>query len=340
MGTNAFLDIAIALVLMYLVLSLISTVLNEYIATKMKLRASTLKDALQQILDNKTLRHDFYDHGLIDGANKAVGGGAAANENTAEGHVSYLSGQTFAMAVLGSVDPTKPIPGFADVKTAIETMPDCNIRDVLLAQLAAANGNLDMLRSNVANYFDAAMDRVSGTYKRKLKFISLLVGIGIVVVLNADSIAVGTALWKDASLRAQMVQSASAMVASGKGAALSGDKKIDNPWDQISALENGLRPLPIGLDRGEISKGFSQLWGSMPWKNTQSWADYFRKVMRGASWTLMKLIGLFITALAISLGAPFWFDMLSKFMNVRGSGPPPDRTTSPQTAAAPSGDNT
>jgi hypothetical protein len=86
MGTNAFLDIAIGLVLMYLVLSLISTVLNEYIATKMKLRASTLKDALEQILDNKTLRHDFYDYGLIDGANKAVGGGTTANGNTAAGH--------------------------------------------------------------------------------------------------------------------------------------------------------------------------------------------------------------------------------------------------------------
>src|SRR5665213_1899280 len=194
MGSNAVLDIAIALVLMYLVLSLISTVLNEYIATKMKLRASTLKDALQEILDNKTLRNDFYDHGLIDGANKAVGGGVAANENTAEGHVSYLSGQTFAMAVLGSLDPTKSLPGFSDVKSAIETMPDCNIRDVLLTQLTAANGNLDALRSNVANYFDGAMDRVSGIYKRKLKLISLLVGIGIVFFLNADSIAVGVSL--------------------------------------------------------------------------------------------------------------------------------------------------
>jgi hypothetical protein len=340
MGTNAFLDIAIGLMLMYLVLSLISTVLNEYIATKMKLRASTLKDALEEILDNTTLRNDFYDHGLIDGANKAVGGGIAANENTAEGHVSYLSGQTFAMAVLGSVDPTKSIPAFADVKSAIETMPDCNIRDVLLAQLAAANGSLDALRNNVANYFDATMDRVSGIYKRKLKWISLLVGIGIVVVLNADSIAVGAALWKDASLRAQMVQNAGAVVASGQGAALPSDKESDAIKTRISTLEEKLRPLPIGLDRGEIVKGFGLFWKAMPWENSLSWTAYFKEIMKGASWTLMKVIGLFITALAISLGAPFWFDMLSKFMNLRGSGPPPDRTATPQPPAAPSGDNT
>jgi hypothetical protein len=245
-----------------------------------------------------------------------------------------------AMAVLGSVDPTKPIPGFGDVKSAIETMPDCNIRDVLLAQLAAANGSLDTLRSNVANYFDATMDRVSGIYKRKLKLISLLVGIGIVVFLNADSIAVSTALWSDASLRAQMVQNAGTVVASGQGAALPSDKETDTIKTRISTLEENLRPLPIGLDRSEIVKGFGLLWNAMPWENNLSWTDYFKEIMKGASWTFMKLVGLFITALAISLGAPFWFDMLSKFMNVRGSGPPPDRTATPQPAVAPSGDNT
>jgi hypothetical protein len=184
------------------------------------------------------------------------------------------------------------------------------------------------------------MDRVSGIYKRKLKWISLLVGIGIVVVLNADSIAVGAALWKDASLRAQMVQNAGAVVASGQGAALPSDKESDAIKTRISTLEEKLRPLPIGLDRGEIVKGFGLFWKAMPWENSLSWTAYFKEIMKGASWTLMKVIGLFITALAISLGAPFWFDMLSKFMNLRGSGPPPDRTATPQPPAAPSGDNT
>jgi hypothetical protein len=30
------------------------------------------------------------------------------------------------------------------------------------------------------------------------------------------------------------------------------------------------------------------------------------------------------TGLALSLGAPFWFDTLQKFMNVRGAGKKPD----------------
>jgi hypothetical protein len=286
MGSNAILDIAIGLVLMYLVLSLIGTVVNEFIATLSQVRASTLKTAVAKILDNSMLLADFYNHGLIDSMNKAA----------VSDHASYFSGQTFAMAVLGSLDPTKPIPGIADAKSAIENMPDCNIRDVLLAQLAAANGNLDALRTGIASYFDDAMDRVSGVYKQYLKWISLCVGLFIVALLNADSIAVGTSLWKDASLRAQMVESAKSVLASSPSEAC----KDTDIAKKLNCLEHEIRPLPLG-------------WYAWP---DSSWQWFW------------KIIGLFLSALAVSLGAPFWFDLLSKFVNIRGSGPPPERTTS------------
>ena len=41
-----------------------------------------------------------------------------------------------------------------------------------------------------------------------------------------------------------------------------------------------------------------------------------------------KVIGILITTFALMLGAPFWFDLLSKLVRVRGSGaPPPARDT-------------
>ena len=44
----------------------------------------------------------------------------------------------------------------------------------------------------------------------------------------------------------------------------------------------------------------------------------------GFWWFLSKLFGLSITAFAISLGAPFWFDTLNRFMNIRSAGRSPD----------------
>jgi hypothetical protein len=44
------------------------------------------------------------------------------------------------------------------------------------------------------------------------------------------------------------------------------------------------------------------------------------------SWFLLKLFGLFLTGLAISQGAPFWFDILNKFMVIRSTVKPKEKS--------------
>jgi hypothetical protein len=46
----------------------------------------------------------------------------------------------------------------------------------------------------------------------------------------------------------------------------------------------------------------------------------------GASWVLLKVMGLLLTAGAASLGAPFWFDVLNRFMSVRAAGKAPEES--------------
>lgn len=288
MGNNAALDVAIALMLMYLLISIMVTVVNEMVTTVIKLRASTLKSALEGIIDNPNLRRDFYNHGLIAGTEDALKGQ----------HVSYLSGQTFALTILGSLDPTKPVPGFADAKSAIETLPDTNIRDALLAQLTVADNDLQKLRDGIAGWFDSAMDRVSGLYKRYLKWISFAVGLAITFTIGADTVQVGRTLWVDGTLRAQMVQAATDIQASYDPKAAK-----TSLFDTLKTDDESIRAFPIG-------------WQNLP--TEVSWSSFVT--------LLVKLVGLILTSLAVSLGAPFWFDLLSKFMNVRGTGQPPPRT--------------
>jgi hypothetical protein len=293
MLVSAVIDTVIGLVLMYFVLSLLCTVINEYIATWLALRATTLQDALQNLLDVPQLRRDFYNHGLIDGASAAVNGK----------HVSYLSGTTFATALLGSLDPNKPIPAFADLSQAIQNLPDSNIRDALLSHVTTAQGDVDRLRTGVATWFDQTMERVSGVYKRYLKWLSLAVGLGLAIAINADTFAIANALWGDDALRTEMSSVAGQVLTD---ASKSNQATPPTTVTTISAVKNAedeLRPLPLGWT------------GAWPQRLSIVW----------------KLAGLLLTALALSLGAPFWFDLLSMFMNVRGTGPKPDMT--PQTAA-------
>ena len=61
------------------------------------------------------------------------------------------------------------------------------------------------------------------------------------------------------------------------------------------------KPLPIG-------------WSAKAW------------VPDPVTW-IERIIGWLITGLAVSLGAPFWFDLLNKFMNIRGTGEKPAKAS-------------
>jgi hypothetical protein len=325
MGMNAAIDVAIALILMYLILSLIVTVANEQIATALDLRAETLKSALSDLLDDKRLKDDFDSHGLIAGLNAAVSPDKASvffrmiawlcakimrfQRSMDTSHISYLSGKTFALAVLGSLDPTKPVPLFDDVREAVQHMPDTNVRDALLAQITVANGDLDKLRDNISTWFDSAMDRVSGVYKRDVKRISFTVGLLLAVVVNGDTFRVSQALWNDASLRSGIADSASAVIAK-KAEAQPDNVKSDSvkdALDKIKGWQDELRPLPLGWNADPLTDKFSVSF------------DF-------ALALFVKLGGLLLTGFAISLGAPFWFDLLGRFVQIRGTGKKPEKT--------------
>ena len=300
MSSNAALDVAIGLMLLYLVLGLMGTVINELIATFFGLRASTLAKSLDGLLSSTTLKADFYNNGLISSSYSAAG----------DRHPSYLPARTFAMAVLASLDVTQPIPGYKSVEGAVQTLPDCDLRDVLLAQLATANGDLEKLRDGIATWFDNFMDRASGVYKRQMKWISLVVGLALATILGADTLQVTSSLWRDPVLRAAVAADAASFVSQMKppepgGAPPAGS--IESQLQNLATYEAELRPLPLG-------------WTKMP-----SGSDGLGGV---AGWWILKAVGLALTGLAVSLGAPFWFDVLSKFVRIRGTGEKPERTSS------------
>lgn len=291
MLTNAVLDVAMGLILMYLMLSLLCTTINEAIANTLGLRASTLASGLQRIIDDPTLKADFFNHGLVDGAKSASG------QNP-----SYLSGSSFAMALVGSLDPSKPFPGFSDIRDSVQHLPDTNIRDVLLTHISAAEGDVEALRNGLAVWFDHAMDRVSGVYKRRLRWIALGVGIVVALVVNADTVRVAEALWSDSSLRAEV-----AAVATSVADRASTDKTpIPTTTQSLTDIQADLHPFPLGWNDAPSTGNTAQ--GS----KSETW------------WS--RAIGLAITAMALTLGAPFWFDLLIKFVNIRGTGTKPART--------------
>ena len=125
----------------------------------------------------------------------------------------------------------------------------------------------------------------------------------IAIIVNADSFEVGYALWSDNALRAQMVQIAGPIAA--KQTESAGAGTIEAVAQSFDKAVTTLRPLPIG-------------W---PARAMPAWSKY-----EEAFWFwLTKLLGWIMTGIALSFGAPFWFDLLSKLVNIRGAGNKPQR---------------
>jgi hypothetical protein len=338
---------------MYLLLSLVCTVVNEFIASKLSLRSKSLSSGIREMVDDPAVRAAFYNHGLVASAMGAVKRAtplmapsppptAVPTDGTASisapgppapirdsDHLSYLSTQTFTLALLGSLvrpTPSQPRPGLAELEASIAALPDTRLKSSLQASLMSAQGDFEHFMTAVSRWFDDSMDRLSGAYKRNLRFIAIAVGCLLALIVNADSLTVGRALWSDGALRAAIVQTADATAKAGPSTQTPPAATVSDVGAAFARANNDLRPLPIGWPacRSNDASGASAVTSSTRPTNTATCpADN-----AGWSWFVIdKIFGLFATGLALSLGAPFWFDTLSKFVNIRAAGVKPERAT-------------
>jgi hypothetical protein len=183
----------------------------------------------------------------------------------------------------------------AEVEKSLKAFPNENVRGALLELYRSAGKDAAAFRHATEQWFDDSMERVSGWYKRRVQFILALIAAVIVVLLNADTLTTGRALWRDEAVRAGVVAQAEAVAK---------QQPSEGEFDEL------VKNLDVPL-------GWELSFGDAP---TQVPNDLL-------SW-LAKLAGLVVTAAALLLGAPFWFDVLSKFIRVRGTGAPPPVTDS------------
>ena len=291
---SEILEVAIGMGILYLTLSLVCSAITEAIARAFAMRSGTLRSGISNLLgdpEGKDFANAFYNHPLIKGLYRQSWFDKLIRR---DGKPSYISSRVFGLALFDTLTPTGETAegkSFSDVRRAVVKIDNDDLRRALLVCMDAADGDLDRARANVERWFDDAMERVTGWYKRKVQLIILVVAALVSVALNVDSFDVVNALWKDAALRDSVVAAAQRET----GQPLGGD--LDVIEDRLEELG-----LPLG-------------WGALP--------------QGPVAWTA-KVAGLLFTTIALSLGAPFWFDLLNRVMGVGSSGRPPNMPSAPE----------
>lgn len=281
---SAILDTAVGLVFIYLLLAVFCTTVNEWISGIFSSRAKYLEQGIKQLLRDPSgaanLLQSFYAHPVI------------ASLMDGQSHPSYIPARSFSRVIMDLVTPT--VSGTLDFKAledGINNLPPGRVKTTLLALIQDAGKDLPTAQKNIEAWYDDAMERVSGWFKRHTQVVTVAVALLVTVATNADTLYMAQRLWADPGMRSKLVEQASAQA------------KTLNP--------NSATP-PTAA---EISTEESQLVGSViGWRHFPS---------DTGSW-LQAILGWIITTVAVSLGAPFWFDALNKFMNIRNSGKSPN----------------
>jgi hypothetical protein len=233
----------------------------------------------------------------------------------------YLSSKIFLRALVDTllpdaVDPnTTPPPTdsvLVQLHKAVYGLPcDPPLKRSLLALITQAEGDLSKFEASVENWYDAQMARISGWYKRWSRVILGGVGLIVAVLVNIDTVQVAHGLYVDAPVRQAVVSAADAgTLCQGKDTAAA---RQDCAKQELATLNS--EGLPIGYSHG--CAPLSHPARCFAWSATTKlhWWD-----------SLLRALGWAITAFAVSFGAPFWFDALSKLGSLRNAGPKPATT--------------
>jgi len=283
---STVLEAAVGAASVYLILAMFCSTVNEWIAHALDARALNLRRALASLFHGQSLPagvdflNAFYLHPVVRGQTRSGE------------HFSYLPSRAFSAAVIDLA--TSHMEGsvtFRDLEVGIGKLPTGPVRQVLLTLIQNAGGDLGLAQANIENWFNDAMERASGWYRRRAQVWNLVLAVLVTVATNADTLHLLHRFWSEPALRAGL-----------SGTQPSGALGVGTLRD--------LAPV-----RGWTADTFSA--------SPLDWAS--------------RLAGWLLTIVAVSLGAPFWFDILNRTVNLRNAARPPVDSPAPGAPTADSG---
>jgi len=305
------LDVVIGLLFIYLLYSLLATIIFEFISEIIGIRTRVFEYYLKLMLTDhdkfsfrnqanwfyskpKDFRTEFLNQPSIKNLTKH-----RRKNSLIKSGPSYLSSQTFSEGLIdllvseGNGDnELKRIE--SGIKVWKEKTDGVKLEEKTSKQLERlmqkANGDVDRFKIALEDWFNATMERCAGGFKQITQQCLIIIGLFVAISFNVNSIYIAQKLATNSTAREQI---------------------------SIMAENVSKRELEeIKLNAKENLENANEVLG-LGWKDPCdiSWKNF---------------IGWLITAFAISLGSPFWFDLLNKFMRLRTSIPAATSTNGEQ----------
>jgi hypothetical protein len=328
---STVLDVAAGIIFGFLAISLFTSAFVEAINSVLNVRVKNLRTGIMALVNDPNftgLAKQLYEHALIN----PLGPGASDPAKNAPAYVEKLQ---FAEALLDVTGLTAATPAaaaqapgpeavaaltarMAALNDQVAKISDPQIKQLLQGMIARCGGDMGRLKTDLANWFDNAMDRLSGDFKRRTQVMTFVIALVTALVINLDTIRVGTLLWGQTGLAEDLksitIPSSAPTDVNG---VISTEKQVIDALDKLA--QEGF---PVGwapghfMDVEDTPGHWEAIWNEPP-------SIWYR-----------PLLGWFITAVAALFGAPFWFDALQSIIRLKGAGPSPDEKATNRAASS------
>jgi hypothetical protein len=187
------------------------------------------------------------------------------------------------------------------------TIDNQSVKGALLPLIDSAIGDMARARNNIEDWYNSVMERVSGWYKQRTQQIIAVIGLLMALFMNIDAISIARYLNTNQTARTALI------------VRLQDRREIRDPSD-LELVNPG-----AWLERqGGVPVGW--LFAAKPEQSREDFERDWRRAPASFGGWLIKLSGILLTTFAVSLGAPFWFDVLNRFMVFRSTIKPQEKS--------------
>jgi hypothetical protein len=289
-------QVVIGLVFLLLLLSLLVTTIMELISSMLALRGKNLEKAILNMLANGQKQGELFQAFKGNALYKQL---CNYRDSAKLRPPSYLSSQNFQSILMDIILKGEDA---GKLTQKIDEIQNDELKQVLKQLLNDAGYELDAFKEKMQGWYNDVMDRAAGWYKRNIQILVTFVGLVVAVIFNADTISVYQRLESNPEELKEIVTMAEAYANKNELDIQTGGT-VQQQWDQVNHLiQDELQQAnsPLGL----------------------GWHPEDLRGMTPSDWVI-KILGWIVTALAVSLGAPFWFDLLKKLVNIKAAGNEP-----------------
>jgi hypothetical protein len=309
MFNSEVLEVAIGLVFVYLLLCLLCSGIKEAVARLMAWRSKTLEQALKKLFNNPELLKEFYQNSLLRELHldkwyhKILGFLPVFKQ---QGKPTSISSQSFVTVLSEYLLKNARDLSREEIENLANELPDGDLKKALLTIFNSIETGVNKvedflarLKEGVSTWFDQKMEQLTAWYKRKAKACIFIIAVLVVSFLNIDTFMIANSLYHNSELRNSVVNAAAEMAKDETSPTAYTGKVRDMIDDFYGDFQ--VMGLPIGWAPGQPGEEN---------KDPRAVPVDFR------GW-FFKVLGLLLTAIAVTLGAPFWYQKLQALLRMR-----------------------